>query len=129
LLEGIKGGKPFKEAAEAAKTVPAELPPFSREEPLPPATPNADVVRSVVMADEKAGLQPGELSDPQQVPDGLLLVYLVKKELPQFPDTAERKKELVKTRTVKGAGQFFEMNPVFKSWFAARRSAAQSATP
>jgi hypothetical protein len=86
------------------------------------------------------------------VTDGLLLVYVEKKELPKHPDMEQQKKDLAKNHTFTGAaasmgGGFNQANmqemidkyeyfgkfggytnPVLKAWFAESRRAAESVT-
>lgn len=147
LLEAIKGGKSFKDAATAASLAPVEPAPFSKGKPPGPETVNGGTI-----AGQAAELNAGEMSQPVDVPEGLLLVYVVKKELPQHPEMDARKKALVASHTFRNAvasvpqpdfqrpgaieeymsaQQYFGAyggltNPVFKSWFSARRSAAQT---
>ncbi|HEX2748307.1 MAG TPA: hypothetical protein VHM91_09945 [Verrucomicrobiales bacterium] len=144
VLEAIKGGKSFKDAAAAVMLTAAELPPFSKEKTLPPATPN-----SAIVTQQGEKLNAGEISSPQDVPDGLLLVYVEKKELPRHPDMEQQKKDLAKMHTYTNAavsmGGFDQSrmkeimekytyfgkrggmsNPVLKAWFAESRRAAES---
>ena len=112
ILEAVKAGKSFKEAAEANKAVVAELPAISSKTPLPKETPNAELITSTVGIASKdgmsappvAGVQPGEVSDALDVPEGLLLVHVMKKELQKFPDADEKKKALRTKRTFHDVG-------------------------
>jgi SurA N-terminal domain len=151
LLEGIKAGKSFKDAAAAAMLTAAELPPFSKEKPLPAGTPNTSVVTT-----EVESLNVGDLSEPKNVPEGLLFIYVERKELPKHPEMEDRKKALAQKRTFRGAlaklpqpdfsqpnafqeymdsRQYFEerfgglTNPVLRAWFGARRSDALAVSP
>ncbi|HWB01825.1 MAG TPA: SurA N-terminal domain-containing protein [Verrucomicrobiales bacterium] len=167
ILETLKAGKPFKEAVESARAkmlealkkekdfketdapiamVSADLPAFSKSKPLPPGTANSGTVSS-----EAAKLNPGELSPAESVPDGLLLVYVDKKELPKHPDMEQQKKALAEGHTYHNAAatlgafdqknfqeyieksQFFQerggfTNPVLKAWFTEARKNAETVT-
>lgn len=112
ILEAVKAGKSFKEAAEASKAVVAELPVISSKTPLPKETANAELITSTVGIASKdgmsappvAGVQPGEVSEALDVPEGLLLVHVMKKELQKFPDADEKKKALRAKRTFHDVG-------------------------
>jgi hypothetical protein len=110
ILEAIKSGKTFKEAAEANKAVATELPPFSKKTPLATITPNAAIItaHAGIAAEGSpppsadAIVQPGDISQPLEVPDGLLLVHVQKKELQKYPDAGEQKSQLRQKRTYNG---------------------------
>ncbi len=158
ILGAIKEGKSFKDAAmEKAMLTATELPVFSKKTPLPQTTANSQVISSTITGEagmggpSQPGLQAGEMSSPLKVPEGLLLVYVVKKELPKNPDMEQQKKALVESHTFHNAAakmpdfqgpggfegymsamQYFRggygsmTNPVLKAWFASRRSEAQA---
>ena len=110
ILEAIKGGKSFKDAAAGLMLTATELPAFSKKTPLPPATANAQLISSTITgeagmgAPAQPGLQSGEISTPLKVPEGLLLVYVEKKELPKHPEMEQQKKALVQKHTFHNAG-------------------------
>jgi len=107
ILEDMKAGKSFKEAAEANKAVTVELPSFSVKTPLATTTANAAIITAAAGIASEGGpppspdsiTQPGEISQPLKVADGLLLVYVQKKELQKFPDAADQKNQLRQKRT------------------------------
>lgn len=146
LLEAIKGGKSFKEAAEAAKLTAIEPPAFGKSRPIP-----ADVANGSLISAQTESLNAGEMSQPVEAPDGLLLVYVIKKELMNHPQMAQQKEALVQARSYRDAAANMSLptdpsqyenyfagmtyfnqnyggmvNPVLKAWFSARRSAAQT---
>jgi hypothetical protein len=70
-------------------------------------------------------LNAGETSEPQEVPEGLLLIHVAKKELPKDPKMEEDKKNLAKNLTSGDNGSpFSPPSPVFQAWFSSRRDAA-----
>ncbi len=158
ILGAIKEGKSFKDAAmEKAMLTATELPAFSKKTPLPQATVNGSLISSTITGEagmggpQQAGLQAGEMSQPLEVPEGLLLIYVEKKELPNHPEMEQQKKALAESHTYHDAAakmpdfqgpggfegymsamQYFRggygtmTNPVLKAWFAARRADAQA---
>jgi len=121
ILESIKAGKSFAEAATAAGLTPVEVPAYSRNKP--PTVPNQGVITEAA-----ADLNPGEVSPPKEVPEGLILVSTVKRELPNDPKMAEDKKSLTKQETegtepTNGGGfSFPSFSPLFQAWFKAHRT-------
>ncbi len=108
ILAAMKEGKSFKEAAEANKAVATEYPAISSKTPLPENTPNSTVIATTAGAPAGKGMaaqsnpnatQPGDVSQPVEVPEGLLLVHVVKKELQKFPDAEAQKTALREKRT------------------------------
>ena len=120
IVEAVKGGKTFKEAAEAAGLTETEIPTFSQAKP-PVGLANAQVITAQTQT-----LNPGDVSQPVEVPEGLALVYLAKKELPQDPKMKDDKEALRAERTLGGNSGFMpQPSPVFVAWFTARRNEAQ----
>lgn len=147
LLEAVKGGKSFKDAATEAKLTLLEPVAFTRSKP-----PGAEIANGGILASQAADLNAGEISEAVEVPEGLMLVSVVKKELPKAPDMEQSKQALTQSHTFRNAmavipqpdwqrpgameeymsnQQYFGAfggltNPVFKAWFTARRSDAQT---
>ena len=157
ILGAIKEGKSFKDAATGAMLTATELPVFSKKTPLPQTITNGGLISSTITGEagmggpQQAGLQAGEMSSPLEVSEGLLLVYVEKKELPKHPEMEQQKKALADSHTYHDAAakmpdfqgpggfegymsamQYFRggygtmTNPLLKAWFAARRADAQA---
>lgn len=118
MMEALKGGKPFKEAATAAALNAVEVPPFSNKKPVSEAAPNGSIIKSIADA-----LNKGDLSEAVTVPEGLLFVFVEKKDLPNDPKMADNKKNMITSQSMKGSD-----SPLFRAWFLARRSAATAVT-
>lgn len=115
ILEAVKGGKSFADAAKDAGLTAVELPAFSsRKRPAP------DAKNSSTIVSQAATLNPGEISEPQSVEEGLLLVSVIKKELPKDPKMDEDKKALTENGTLPGSGPFTS-NPLFEAWLNSKR--------
>jgi hypothetical protein len=122
ILESIKAGKTFVEAATAAGLAPVEVPAYTKAKP--PEVPNATVI-----TDAAAALNPGEVSEPKEVPEGLILVTTLKRELPQAPTMEDDKKNLAQQLTQGGEGLFAPVSPLFEAWFKARRNETSMLDP
>ncbi|RYD38038.1 MAG: hypothetical protein EOP86_01935 [Verrucomicrobiaceae bacterium] len=121
ILEGIKAGKSFADAAKEAGLTAVEIPPFSSKK-----RPATDVKHALVITSQAATLNPGEVSEPQTVEEGLLLVGVIKKELMKDPKMEEDKKSLATSNTVSSDSPF-STSPLFEAWLNARRTAAAEA--
>ena len=117
ILESIKAGKNFSEAATAAGLTATEVPAYTQAKP-PTALANQAVIT------QAAGeLNPGEVSAPLEVPEGLLLVSVLKRELPKDPKMEEDKKSMIKDQTEGAEGGFMpSYSPLFEAWFNTRRN-------
>lgn len=120
ILEATQAGKSFKDAATENGLTVTEVPAFSQSKPA------TGVANLSVVTRETKTLNPGETSQPIEVPEGRLLVHLVKKELPHDPNMEEEKRQIAQARTVGGANMSFFTagNPLFSAWFSARRNEA-----
>lgn len=117
--EALKAGKSFAEATTAAGLTAGEIPVFSGTKP-----PTGLANQKIVLA-KCSELNAGETSEPQEVPEGLLLIHVAKKELPKDPKMEEDKKNLAKNLTAGDNGSpFSPPSPVFQAWFSSRRDAA-----
>ena len=122
IADAVKAGKSFKEAATAAGLTPVDVPTFS------PSKPPTGVANQNVVLEKARALNAGELSEAADVPEGLLLVFVEKKELPNDPKMEEDKKNLAKNLAAGDNGSPFSMpSPLFQAWFTARRDAASEA--
>ena len=116
LLESMKAGKTFAEAATAAGLAAVEVPAFTKQKP--PTVPNAAVITEAT-----ASVNPGEVSEAKEVPEGLILVSTIKRGLPKDPKMDEEKKTLTKQRTEGAEGGFLPTySPLFEAWFQAKRN-------
>ncbi|MES2705329.1 MAG: SurA N-terminal domain-containing protein [Verrucomicrobiota bacterium] len=118
IQEGLKAGKSFTDAAKEAGLTAVELPAFSSQK-----RPAPDVKHASVITAQAATLNPGEVSEPQAVEEGLLLVSVIKKELPKDPKMEEDKKSLTESGTLTGEGPF-SSSPLFEAWLNSKRSAS-----
>ena len=121
IAEALKESKPFPEAVTAAGLTAGEIPVFTGKQPPPQTIPNSGLVLT-----QCRKLNPGETSEPLEVPEGLLLVHVAKKELPKDPKMEEDKQNMTKGMTAGDNGSpFTPPSPVFQAWFSSRRDAAQ----
>lgn len=117
ILESVKAGKTFAEATTAAGLAATEIPAYTSAKP-PVNVPNQAVIKAA--ADD---LNPGEVSAPLEVPEGLVLVSTLKRELPRDPKMDEDKKSMTKDQTEGADGGFMpSYSPLFEAWFNARRN-------
>lgn len=124
ITESIKAGKTFAEAATAAGLIPVEVPAFSREKP-PVNLPN-----QAIITETATELNVGEVSVPKEVPEGLVLISTVKRELPKDPKMEEDKKQLATQMTEGGEGGFMpSYSPLLEAWFNAHRNETTATTP
>lgn len=124
IVEAIKGGKTFTEAATAAGLTPVEVPAFSREKP-PVNVPN-----QAIITEAATELNVGEVSTPKAVPEGLILISTLKRELPKDPKMDEDKKQLATQMTEGTEGGFMPTySPLFEAWFNAHRNETTATTP
>ena len=124
ILESIKAGKTFAEAATAAGLTATEIPGYTQAKP-PAAVPNQAIITQA--ANE---LNPGEVSAPLEVPEGLILVATVKRELPKDPKMDEDKKSMTKEQTEGADGGFMPTySPLFEAWFNTRRTESSIIKP
>jgi hypothetical protein len=106
----LDAGKPIADAVKAAGVEAREVPVFSQMKPLT-GEPNYDQIRSAA-----GSLNAGELSDPLDTPDGRILVYIAKKELPKDPKMEDQKRSIA--NEFKARAQRAMSNPVFLAWFS-----------
>lgn len=117
ILESTKAGKSFADAAKEAGLTAVDLPPFSSQK-----KPAADAKNAAIITAQAATLNPGEVSEPQKVDEGLLLVTVIKKELPKDPKMEEDKKALTESGTLSSDSPF-SSSPLFEAWLNSKRSA------
>ncbi len=124
ILESVKAGKSFAEAAISAGLTPVEVPAYSQAKP-PANVPNQNVITQAA-----ADLNPGEVSEPLEVPEGLVLVATLKRELPKDPKMDEDKKTMTKDQTEGAEGGFMpSYSPLFEAWFSTRRTETSIVKP
>lgn len=124
ILESLKAGKTFAEAATAAGLSPVEVPPFTKDKP-PAAVPNQAAITQAA-----AALNPGEVSPATEVPEGILLVSTLKRELPKDPKMEEDKKKLAQELTEGAEGGFIPTySPLFEAWFSVHRNESSTLAP
>jgi hypothetical protein len=111
LKAELEAGHTVVEAAQAAGVEVKELPPFSQMKPLKDE-PNYRQILSAA-----ATLDAGALSEPLNTPDGQILVFVAKKELPKDPKMEDQKKAIA-SRLGGFAARRAESNPVFLAWFS-----------
>lgn len=117
ILESIKAGKTFPEAATAAGLTPVEIPAYTKAKP-PATVPNHEIITAAA-----AELNLNEVSPPATIPEGLVLVTTLKRELPKDPKMEEDKKALTTQKTGGAEGGFMpSYSPLFEAWFNSRRN-------
>jgi peptidyl-prolyl cis-trans isomerase D len=113
LEEGIKAGKTFAEAAQAAGATAETMPTFSTKEP-----PKPDFVGGMEIAQSSMNMAAGDLSEVLPV-NGGSVIFRVEKRYPI--DEADFEKE--KPKLLEQLAQF-EVRQTFPMWLAERRKAA-----
>ncbi|CAN5872454.1 hypothetical protein BH11VER1_BH11VER1_32470 [soil metagenome] len=111
--DAVKAGKKFEDAAKEAKLSPQMLAEFS------PATPLTDLSNGNEIAAEAEKTPAGQFTKPLSSENGVILVYVVAKEL--------RKREegdKAKTGIEKSLSTFNQRN-IFRAWFESRRNDAK----
>jgi hypothetical protein len=99
-----------------------EVPAYTQSKP-PTAANQALITKAA------AELNPGEISPPQEVPEGLMLVSTIKRELPKDPKMDEDKKKLAEQSaegkepsTASSGFSFPSYSPLLQAWFKANRT-------
>lgn len=87
VSEALKAGKPFNEAKALAPF--SEVPEFS--------SPRAPVASGEIIAKLASATQPGSLSIVENLPDGALFIYEIKRRLPS-EDDFEKEKSVITSR-------------------------------
>jgi hypothetical protein len=108
LEEAIKGGKTFDVAAKEAALTPTTLPEFSPREPIADQTEGPEIAR------EASITPPGAFTKPIETSTGIILVYVLSKELRKSDDSAMFKRNM--TASVDGRAQA----NLFRAWFEKR---------
>ncbi len=114
----LAAGKSIADAAKEIGKEATELPPFGKRKPLTGRTDEQQILSAAIT------LEAGSLSDVLTTPDGAILVYVAKKELPKDPKMEEQKKSLAnmeKSQEESPAG-----SPAFRAWFSALKRDAIS---
>lgn len=125
IQESMKSGKSFGEATAAAGVTAVEIPAYTTSKPP------ANVPNQAVITGAAAALNPGEVSEPQEVPEGQLLVAVLKRELPQDPQMEEDKKKMLAQRSLGGDSSFpGQHSPLLEAWFnSVRRESDLAVNP
>jgi hypothetical protein len=113
LEEAIKGGKTFEEAAKEANLTPQQLPEFSPSNPLMDRTNGREI------AAETRTTPAGSFTKPLPTENGVLLVYVISKELRKREDGATTKANIEKSLDGMMQGD------IFRAWFQRRRDEAK----
>lgn len=117
ILANLKEGTDFPTAAKAAGYEVVSPKPFSRTE-SPEGTDFASTLARVAY-----DLEAGELSEPESLVDGMLLVYLADRSLP------ERETEPEDRQRIADSMDAFASEQAFRAWFQARVEAANPTPP
>lgn len=113
LEEAIKGGKSFADAAKEANLAPQDLPEFSPSNPLMDRTNGREI------AAETRTTPAGSFTKPLPTENGVLLVYVISKELRKREDGATTKENIEKSLDGMMQGD------IFRAWFQRRREEAK----
>ncbi|MEZ0389149.1 MAG: peptidyl-prolyl cis-trans isomerase [Verrucomicrobium sp.] len=111
--ESIKAGKTFADAAKEAALTPQELAEFS------PSNPPMDLSNGREIAIEASTTAAGSFTKPLPTENGLLLVYVLSKELRKRDDGATTKANIEKSVDTWMQGD------IFRSWFQRQREAGK----
>ncbi len=114
ILEALKAGKSFKEAAVAQNLIASDSLTFS------PSNPLKDNSNAALIKKAADGINAGEVSEFDTVADGALLVYVEKKELMQDPKMAEQKAAMKKQDNP------FQAPALLSAWFSRKRAEAKA---
>ncbi len=111
--DSIKTGKTFEDAAKSAGLVPQMLAEFS------PSNPITDLSNGSEIAAEAEKTPAGQFTKPLSTDNGVILVYVVAKELRKREDGDKSKTGIEKSLTN------FNQRNIFRAWFEARRNDAK----
>lgn len=113
LEDSVKGGKTFEVAAKEAGLSPQILVEFS------PVNPPADLSNGREIAREALSTPPGAFTKPLPTPNGVILVYVIAKELRKREDSATTKGNIAKSIESGTQGD------IFRAWFERRYQEAE----
>lgn len=113
IEDAIKAGKKFEDAAKDAKLTPQMLAEFS------PATPLTDLSNGSEIASEAEKTPAGQFTKPLSTENGVILVYVVAKELRKREDGDKSKTGIEKSLST------FNQRNIFRAWFESRRNDAK----
>lgn len=111
--DSIKTGKKFEDAAKAAGLAPQMLAEFS------PANPLTDLSNGREIAEESEKTPAGQFTKPLSTDNGVILVYVIAKELRKREDGDKTKAGIEKSLTT------FNQRNIFRAWFESRRNDAK----
>lgn len=117
VAELKKGQRTFPDVAKAAGFTAKRLKPFNRT-----GTPEDSVAASTV-ASLVSEMQPGQLSQPNMISDGALLVFLAQAQLPKRDSEPEDKKRIAEGLRSHLGSQ------VFMAWFEDQKKKANPILP
>ena len=124
ISESLKAGKTFSEAATASGLNPVEIPAYTQ------AKPPTGVLNQTIITQAANDLSPGEVSAPLEIPEGVVLVTTLKRELPKDPKMDEDKKTMTREQTEGADGGFIPTySPLFEAWFNSRRTESSTIKP
>lgn len=111
--DAIKAGKKFEDAAKEAKLTAQMLPEFS------PSNPPTDLSNGNEIASEAEKTPAGQFTKPLSTENGVILVYVVAKELRKREDGDKSKAGIEKSLST------FNQRNIFRAWFETRRNDAK----
>jgi len=115
IQAAIAEGKSVTEAAKEAGYETREVPMFTSNQPPRAVADGAKIATAV------KDLNPGSLSEPQEVSTGLMLVHLSSRERPLDADDARKKAVATQVEAA-------QRKTAFEAWFASRKELAQPKT-
>ncbi|MCB1095855.1 MAG: SurA N-terminal domain-containing protein [Verrucomicrobiae bacterium] len=130
IVAALEEGKAFEAVSTELGKTPEEVGPFSLANPIKtglnaqiiadiangrPENPNPNYYRPKI-----SPTNVGEISEPFDTPTGKLLVYVVRRELPEDPAKVEEDKKSMKTRLAARSGTS-HFNKIFEAWFTEKK--------
>ncbi|MGK0186410.1 MAG: hypothetical protein ACI9R3_002193 [Verrucomicrobiales bacterium] len=131
VVAALEEGKAFDVVSRELGKEPEEHEPFSQTNPIKsnlngqtimdiangrPESPNPRFYRAKI-----SPTNVGEISEVFDIPTGKLLVYVVRRELPEDPAKVEEDKKSMKTRLAARSGSS-HFNKIFEAWFKQKKT-------
>ena len=113
IEEAVKGGKKFEDVVKEQKLESQALPEFSPSEPL------KDLPNGREIAGNTEKTAPGKFTEALNTDKGLMIVYVISKELRKREDSAKLREDLANNY-----GEYSQ-STLFRAWFDRRRDEAK----
>ncbi|MDA0811464.1 MAG: hypothetical protein O3C21_03590, partial [Verrucomicrobia bacterium] len=130
IVAALKEGKAFEAVSTELGKTPETVGPFSLTNPIKNGL-NAQTITDIANGRAEnpnpnyyrpkiSATNVGEISEPFDTPSGKLLVYVVRRELPEDPAKVEEERKSMKTRLAARNGTS-HFNKVFEAWFTKKK--------